>query len=174
MAINTHNLQALKKELQHMSSTQMADLCLRLAKYKKDNKELLAYLLFEASNNDDYIKSIKQEVQLMFAHLPNHAYHAAKSIRKILTLINKHSKFIAHKPAEIDLLISFCYYYIQYADKRSNYKPLRQLLTRQLEKIKKLIGSLHEDLQFDYQSSYKDLLKEADDKISWINQNDFM
>lgn len=174
MAINTHNLQAIKKELQHMGGAQMADLCLRLAKYKKDNKELLAYLLFEANNSDDYVDSIKQEVQLMFAHLPSHSYYAAKSTRKILTLINKHNKFIAQKPVEIDLLISFCHQYIRYVDKRTNYKPLRQLLTRQLEKIKKLISTLHEDLQFDYQSSFEGLVQEANEKISWINQHDFL
>ena len=50
MSITTYGLQDIKKELQHLSSLQIADLCLRLSRYKKENKELLAYLLFEADN----------------------------------------------------------------------------------------------------------------------------
>jgi histone acetyltransferase (RNA polymerase elongator complex component) len=174
MAINTYNLQAVKKELQHLSAVQMAELCLRLAKYKKDNKELLSYLLFEANHNDDYVESIKQEMQLQFAHLPAHYYYANKTARKILTLINKHVKFISTKPVEIDLLINYCQNYLLYVDKRTNYKPLRQVIVRQLERIGKLIASLHEDLQFDHQSGFEKLVSEADEKLSWVNKHDFL
>jgi hypothetical protein len=41
-------LAEIKKELQQVDADLLQTLCLRLAKYKKENKELLGYLLFES------------------------------------------------------------------------------------------------------------------------------
>jgi len=174
MGVNTYNLQAIKKELQHLNGSQLTDLCLRLSKYKKENKELLSYLLFEADNHDTYIEGIKQEMDTLYKELPAHYYYAAKSMRKILKLITKHTKFMASKPAEIDLLLYYCQQYINHVDKRTGYKPLRQLLHKQLEKVAKLIGALHEDLQFDHQAEFEKVVQEANDKLSWINKQDYL
>lgn len=174
MGINTYNLQSVKKELQHLSSSQLADLCLRLAKYKKENKELLSYLLFDADNEASYIEGIKQEMDMLFNELPAHYYYIAKSMRKILKLITKHTKFMASKPAEIDLLIHYCQQYVNHVDKRTGYKPLKQLLHKQLEKIAKLISALHEDLQYDYKNGFERVVLQADEKMPWINKSDYV
>lgn len=174
MGLITYNLQSVKKELQHLSSSQLADLCLRLAKYKKENKELLSYLLFDADNNDTYIEGIKQEMDELFNELPSHYYYAAKSMRKILKLITKHTKFMASKPAEIELMLHYCQQYVNHVDKRTGYKPLRQILHKQLEKTAKLIGALHEDLQYDHKAGFEKAVQEADEKLSWINKNDYL
>jgi hypothetical protein len=78
------------------------------------------------------------------------------------------------KEAEIEFLISFCRNYIQYADRRGSYKPMRLILTRQLEKIKKAIEKLHEDLQFDYSQDFNTMLAEAEDALKWFNKNDYV
>ena len=157
-----------------MPHEQLAVLCLRLARYKKENKELLAYLLFEAADEHAFAEKVKAEVGFMFSQLPSNNFLAVKSIRKILKLITKYNKFIASKPAEIELLINFCTNYIQYADKRSSYKPLRMILVRQLEKVKGLIKKLHEDLQFDFNKEYDLLLTEASKTYSWFYKNDHL
>lgn len=174
MSITTYGLQDIKKEIQHLSQGQLAELCLRLARYKKENKELLAYLLFDANNEHAFIEKIKAEVGFMFSQLPSQNYAAAKSIRKILRLINKYIKFIGSKQAEIELLINFCHNYLQYTDKRTSYKPLRLILIRQVEKIRSQIQKLHEDLQFDYNQEYNSLLTEAGKKSPWFYQNDYL
>src|ERR1700761_4695498 len=138
MSITAYGLQDIKKEVQHLQPAQVAELCLRLARYKKDNKELLAYLLFEAHDEQAFVEKVKAEVGFMFSQLPSQSYLAAKYIRKILRLIGKYVKFMASKPAEIDFLTNFCYNYLQYADKRTSYTPLRLLLPRQIEKIRTL------------------------------------
>ena len=56
----------IKKELQHLSSDELTELCLRLSRFKKENKELLTYLLFESQNEDAYIQSIKMFVDEQF------------------------------------------------------------------------------------------------------------
>ncbi len=90
MNITAYGLQDIKKELQHLSPMQTADLCMRLARYKKENKELLAYLLFESHDEQAFIEKVKAEVGFMFSQLPSQSYNAAKSIRKILRLIGKY------------------------------------------------------------------------------------
>jgi len=174
MGITTYGLQDIKKELQHLSSLQIADLCLRLSRYKKENKELLAYLLFEADNEQAFIEKIKAEVGFMFSQLPSQSYAAAKYIRKILRLISKYNKFIGSKQAEIDLLLNFCYNYLQYTDRRSSYKPLRLILTRQIQKTQSLVSKLDEDLQLDFAQDYNALLAEAEKKFPWFYKNDHL
>jgi hypothetical protein len=173
MSITTYGLQDIKKEIQHLRPEQMAELCLRLARYKKENKELLAYLLFEADNDAAFIEKIKAEAGFMFSQLPVHSYNAAKSMRKILRLLSKYTKFMGSRQAEIDLLMSFCNNYINYGDRKATYKPLRLILIRQVIKIKALIEKLEEDLQYDYSQDYNAMLAEAETKFPWINKNDY-
>jgi hypothetical protein len=173
MSITVYGLQDIKKELQHLSSLQIADLCLRLGRYKKENKELLAYLLFEADNEQAFIEKIKGEVGFMFSQLPSQSYAAAKYIRKILRLIGKYNKFIGSKLAEIDLLLNFCYNHLQYTERKTSYKPMRLILTRQVQKIQVLISKLDEDLQLDYQEDYNNLLNEAEQKFPWFYKGDY-
>src|ERR1700744_2756092 len=168
MSVDSYGLQDIKKELQHLSSLQIADLCLRLARYKKENKELLAYLLFQADNQESFIEQIKAESGFMFSQLPVNSYNASKSMRKILRLLSKYNKFMGSKEAEIELLINFCDNYIQYTDRKVSYKPMRLILTRQMEKIRTLIGKLHEDLQADYTEAYNNMHIAAENKFPWL------
>lgn len=156
----------------HLSAEQLSELMLRLARYKKENKELLAYLLFEAHDEAAFIEKVKGEVGFMFSQLPTQSYFATKALRKILRLITKYVKFMASKTAEIELLINFGHNYLQYADRRSSHKPLRLVFVRQLDKIRTSIKKLHEDLQFDYAGDYEALLADADKKLQWLNIND--
>jgi len=160
--------------MQHLSPVQIAELCLRLARYKKENKELLAYLLFEANNEQAFVEKAKAEVGFMFSQLPSQSYNAAKAIRKVLRLIGKYTKFIGSKQAEIDLLLNFCHNYLQYTDRKISYKPLRLILLRQLQKIQTLVNKLDEDLQLDYTENYNELLNEAEKKFPWFYKGDYL
>lgn len=168
MAITTYGLQDIKKEIQHLQPAQIAELCLRLARYKKDNKELLAYILFEADDEKAFIEKIKAEMGFMFSQLPVRAYDSAKSLRKILRLLSKYTKFMGSKEAEIELLIAFGNDYVHYIDRKTSYKPLRMILSRQLLKIRTLIEKLHEDVQADYSLDYNNLHTVAEQKFPWL------
>ncbi|QQL50925.1 hypothetical protein [Mucilaginibacter ginkgonis] len=174
MANTTYGLKEIKSELKHLSSTQIADLCLRLVKYKKENKELLAYLLFESHDQDAYVADIKAETGLMYSQLISQSYQMAKGVRKILRVITKQVKFMGSKQAEVELLMQFCKDYLDYVNLRSSYKPLRQILLRQLTKIKAAINKLDEDLQFDYLQDYNNLVLDADKKTSWVYKAEFL
>jgi hypothetical protein len=158
----------IKKELSTLSSKELSEICLRLAKYKKENKELLTYLLYDAGNPMEYAEKVKQSLKEDFINLQKHHYSATKSLRKTLRTLNRHAKYTGSKQVEIELLIWFCQNFLNYAETRSSYKPLRALFDRQLEKIALLTNKLHEDLQFDYQQELKRLLDLASEKMGAI------
>ncbi|MCJ8209544.1 hypothetical protein MUY27_07475 [Mucilaginibacter sp. RS28] len=172
MSIQQFGLKEIKAEIKHYSDVQLADLCLRMAKYKKENKELLAYLLFLSHDEAAFIDQVKSESSLMFSQLSSHSYQAAKGLRKILRFINKQIKFSASKQVEVELLLHFCRDYLDNVDRKASYKPLRQILTRQLQKVKASISKLHEDLQFDYRQEFDELLGDLGNKLLWFNIKD--
>ncbi len=148
----------LKKELITCNPNELVELCLRLSKFKKENKELLTYLLFESSDESGYIESVKSEIDAQFENINTNSYfYIKKSVRKILRLIKKFSRYSLKKETEVELLLYFCLKLNAF--KPSIYKntTLTNMYSRQLLLIKKNVASLHEDLQYDYQIQIDDL-----------------
>src|SRR5215471_3080361 len=99
----------IKQELLTVKPAELAELCLRLGRFKKENKELLTYLLFEAHDEQGYIKGIKQEIDRHFAEINlSRLYFAKKSLRKIVRIINKFCRYSGAKSTEVELRIYFC------------------------------------------------------------------
>lgn len=145
------SIQDIKKELVQLTQPQLVAYCLRLAKYKKENKELLNYLLFEATVAQDYIEVVKAEVDILFATVNfKQVFFAKKTLRKILRFCNKCIKHIGSKEAEIQILAHFCATLQLSPLPISKYPVLFNMQQAQLKKINVCIQSLHPDLQYDY------------------------
>jgi len=141
----------LKQELQASSPKQLMELCLRLARFKKENKELLTYLLFEAHDEVAYIQSIKDDMDEQFAQLAHiNLYLTKKSLRKILRSTNKFIRYTGSKLAETELLIHYCKNIIAAKIPFHKSTALTNLYNQQLKKINAAVLLLHEDLQHDY------------------------
>ena len=144
-------ISTLRKELNTLPAGDLMELCLKLIKYKKENKELVSYLLFDANNEPEFIKSIKEEIDIQFAEINmSHLYFAKKSIRKILKSTNKYIRYSGHKQTEVELLIYFCAKLKQSKIPYKSSNSLLNLFKNQVRKIHLAISSLHEDLQHDY------------------------
>jgi hypothetical protein len=85
----------------------LAELCLRLAKFKKENKELLTYLLFEAHNEEAYIAEVNQQISEEFDEIDpgQNLYFVKKTLRKILRIASKHIRYTGSKQAEVAILL---------------------------------------------------------------------
>lgn len=148
----------LKKELSYCSSEELLALCLRLAKFKKENKELLTYLLFEADDEKAYIESIKEEVAAQLAMINTKNYYwMRKSIRKILKEVKKYIRYSQKKETEVELLLDFCMQLKALSPPISKDKTLQHILDRQLALVRKTIDTLHEDLQYDFNQQLEEL-----------------
>lgn len=157
----------LKKELKFRSPQELLELCLRLSKFKKENKELLSYLLFESGDEAGYIENVKREVDEQFELInTKNWFFIKKSIRKILKTVKKYIRYSGKKDTEVELLMYFCY-------KMKNFKPsinrnptMQNLYDRQMAMVKKTLLTLHEDLQYDYRL-------EMEEKGLWERNTNF-
>ena len=141
----------LKKELNTLPAGDVLELCMKLVKYKKENKELLSYLLFDANNEAEFIRNIKEEINLQFTEINrSQLYFAKKSLRKILKTTNKYIRYSGHKQTEVELLIHFCMKLKHSGIPFKSSNSLLNIFKNQVRKIHIAIGSLHEDLQHDY------------------------
>jgi len=141
----------LKKELQHRNADELLTLCLRLSKFKKENKELLTYLLFEAHDEDGYIETVKAEIEQLFLDINTHSYfYIKKSVRKILRILKKYIRYSGHKETEVALLLYFCQQLKSLRPSIENNTTLTNIYERQLVSVQKKMTLLHEDLQYDY------------------------
>lgn len=141
----------LKKELQQRSPEELLAVCLRLAKFKQENKELLTYLLFDATDEEEYIRSVKEVIvaQLATVNTKNY-YWMRKGVRKALKEVKKYIRYSQRKETEIELLLAFCRHMQTLCPSIFKDQTLHNIYNRQLEQVRKAIGKLHEDLQFDY------------------------
>jgi hypothetical protein len=141
----------IKQELITLPPARLTEICLRLAKFKKENKELLTYLLFEEGDEAGYILSVKNEMDELFAGIVvSNVYFTKKTLRKILRLVNKHIRYIGSKTAEVELLIYFCQKIKERNVPLHKSVLLANIYNGQQKKIEKQITTLHEDLQYDY------------------------
>ena len=107
--MKTASLHEIKKELSTLKAATLLDLCMGLAKYKKENRELLTYLLFEAHDEAAYIESVKNEIDDQFMEVPDrNLYFVRKSLRKILRMTNRQIRYSGIRQSEIEIRIHFC------------------------------------------------------------------
>jgi hypothetical protein len=156
--MKSFTISQLQKELVTRPQKELVELCVRLAKHKKENKELLTYLLFDANNEKTYLEDSKKELDDLFVEINRKTtYTTKKGLQKIVRNMNRLIKFSNNKQTEIDLRIYFC------KKVRSQRIPIdasaviNNLYYREIEKIKTTFSKLHEDLQFDYKSDLENL-----------------
>ena len=103
------SLNEIKKELSYLDLKKVQELCMRLAKYKKENKELLTYQLFEAQDEQGYIRSIYAALDLLFAEVNTKSlYIAKKNLRKIVRTAARYIRYSNETSTEADVLIYVC------------------------------------------------------------------
>lgn len=152
------SLGEIKQELQHLSAKETAALCLRLARYKKENKELLAYLLFHAHDIETYTNEVKESIREGFEEVnKSNLYLAKKTLRKILRQINKQVRFTLNKQTEAELRIHFCVTLKDSGIPFKTNKALMNMYAQQVKNIKAALADLHEDIQYDLMKEVEQL-----------------
>lgn len=153
------SIHSLKSELNEKTNLELVNYCLRLAKYKKENKELLTYLLFDSENEGYYIESIQDEMREAFKELVSKPrYLRQKLLRKLLRNLKKYIRYSGRKETEIELLIEFCFLIKRSSQDLLVDKIIYSIYHKQLQIVKKRLNQLHEDLQLDYQEQLNELL----------------
>ena len=145
-------IKEISQELLNLTPKELRDLCLRMARFKKENKEFLTYLLFESSDEASYVDSVKKELDRQFEQVNRKSYYfIKKGLRKILTNTRKFIRYSRNRKSEMDLMIYYCLKLKEFKPSIQRNAALRNLYLRQIEAIRETLGSLHEDLQYDYE-----------------------
>ncbi len=153
------SLKELKAELSTLSPAEVVEITMRLARYKKENKELLAYLMFYKGDEATYIKEVEESIAEQFQGINrSNLYLTKKMLRKILRFTNRFIKYSGSKQTEVELLIFFCNKIKSSGIPFHTNKALDNLYQRQIQRIQKALATLHEDLQYDYSQEIKPLL----------------
>jgi predicted nuclease with TOPRIM domain len=153
-------LKELSQELTYRTPKELRDLCLRLARFKKENKELLTYLLFESADELAFVQSVKKELNEEFEQINRTSYfYIRKSVRKILKNTRKYIRYSKKKETEVELLLHFCAGLKRLSPPIQRNTTLMNLYNRQIDTVIKKISGLHEDLQYDYSIEVSELRK---------------
>ncbi len=148
------SLQEIKSELKACSPEQLVNLCLRMAKFKKENKELLGYLLFSAEKETEFIKNAKLQMDTEFTSLNlSQMYLAKKTLRKALRSVNKFIRFSNSVNVEAALLLHFCFKLKSSGLPMIENSVVGNIYAQNYKKMNAAINKMHEDLQYDFRDT---------------------
>lgn len=149
----------LKKELVMQDPSRLLEICLRLAKFKKDNKELMTYMLFESDDEEQYIASVERAIDEMLESMNRSSiFFIKKTIRKTVRHIDKYIRYSGKKETEVDIRIYLCECIKEQKIPIKRSRVLTNMYNSQLKKINAAMTKIHEDLQYDYQSRLDEIL----------------
>lgn len=156
--MKAYSVNEIKKQLEETGEKQLVGHLIRLAKYKAENKELLTYLLYHASDEAAFIDLVKEEAAEDFSNVNrSNLYFAKKTIRKVLRKINKYSRYSGKPETELELRIFFCSWMKNSGLDFRQSKVLENLFEGQMKKIDTVYNKLHEDLQYDFRNAIEEL-----------------
>lgn len=162
--MQTATVHQIKNEIKHLDKPELMELCLKLAKFKKENKELLSYLLFEADDEAHFINTIKQDITDEFNTINrSSSYLIKKSSRRILKDTKKYIRYSKKVETEIELLMHFCHELGKFNSALEQNVVLGNMYRTQIKAIKKNMAKVHEDLQYDYSETLETL------EGHWVN-----
>jgi hypothetical protein len=161
--MKTAPIRDIKFELKNKSKEEITELCLLMTKFKKENKELLTYLLYERQNEAGYVQDIKLELDEQFQAINSGSYYFLnKGVRKVLRSCKKHIRYSKNKETEAEVLIYFCSKVKAVGEYYQHNASLVAIYDKQLEIVRKKVSSLHEDLQYDYNLMIEEVLGEEE------------
>ena len=152
----TTTLNDIKKQLEGKDKNDLIHLIVRLGRFKKENKELLSYLLYDAGSPDQFVNDVRSEIDELFLEINySSVYFIKKSVRKIVRILLKYIRFASDKQVEASLLAYFCHSLKVHPVPLKKSVQLQNIYDSQWKKLQVALEAIHPDLQHD-------LLKEMD------------
>lgn len=149
--MKTTSLSQLQKELATLEKKEVLEICIKLAKHKKENKELLSYLLFGSADEQQYLEESKGKLDDLFLTVSRKTtYTTKKGLQKVVRHLNKFIKTSKNKQTEVELRIYFCSKVRAARINLDSSGIISNLYYREKDKIIAALSKLHEDVQFDY------------------------
>ena len=137
----------LKKALAVLEHDELLDACVRLAKFKADNKELLTYLLMKSDDEQGFVAEVCEEID---EQLPIANSIHKKTMRKLIRQMDKCIRYSGNKETELQIRIHFCRRFVESGISFDGCRVRENMYAGQIKKIVSAIEKVHPDLQFDF------------------------
>lgn len=148
----------IKKELLHKDRESLEEVCMRLAKFKKENKELITYLLFWSNDEREFLREVQITIAEMMGEVNiKSVFYAKKTIRKVVRQMNRYIRYSGVKTTEIEARLFFCKEMKSLPMDWQWSKVMTNIYEGQLKNIKSAMQKVHEDLQRDYERDLEEL-----------------
>lgn len=158
LVMKSSSISEIKKALKELEKEQLAEMLLKLARLKKENKTYLDYWLFEEHDKERYLNEVKETVSEEFKHVNPTPLFAKKTLRKIIKLIKSAAKLLHDPEHEIDLWLHYCKEFHRLRFSKKVLPPvILNLYKNPFMRIQKLLPLVHEDLQFDFNKALEQL-----------------
>jgi hypothetical protein len=158
--MQTASVKEIKNALSDLKKDELIALCLRLSKFKKENKELITYVLFEEHDEEGYLQSVKNKIDEEFNNInTSNLYFVKKNIRRIIRVVNKYIRYSGKAVVEIDLLIYVCKSINEKQIALEKSQVLKNMYQSLLKRINKSMDTLHEDLQYEFKQELAIIMK---------------
>lgn len=157
--VNTASVKIIKEELSTLTNKELVAVIGSLIRFKKENKELVTYLLFDSKDELAYVNSVRKEIEAELEIVNRfNARNFIKHIRKVLRNTKKAIRFSGKAETEVQLLMHFLTILQEKNIPFHRFKALTIIWDRTVYTIDKAIGLLHEDLRYDYGVELKTLI----------------
>ncbi len=155
---NLPSIKTIRDELSILSNKELIIMISALIKFKKENKELVTYLLFDSKDEGEYIRRITDETNTAMESVNRfNAKQQIKHIRKVLRNIKKAIKISGNHETAIRLLLHFCSIMKEKNLPIYRFKGINLIWERCIGQIESELLKIHEDLRFDYGVELKKL-----------------
>lgn len=149
--MKTASIKEIKTALEQLEHKELLQACLRLAKFKKENKELLTYILYENADEAAYIQSVKDVLADVFEEVNrSNLYFAKKTLRKIVRMANRYIRYSEDESTEPDILLFVAEKMLGLGLNMKKSAALENIYLSLLKKTRKSLAAMHEDLQYDF------------------------
>lgn len=157
--VNTASVKIIKEELSTLTNKELVAVIGSLIRFKKENKELVTYLLFDSKDELAYVNSVRKEMEAELEIVNRfNARNFIKHIRKVLRNTKKAIRFSGKAETEVQLLMHFLTILQEKNIPFHRFKALTIIWDRTVYTIDKAISLLHEDLRHDYGVELKTLI----------------
>lgn len=157
--MKAESIAVLKKALLRLEHGELLETCVRLIRFKKENKELLTYLLFLSDDEPSFVAYLCEEIDEAFLLRPD--MHK-KTLRKLIRWMDKCVRISGVKETEVQVRIHFCRALNESETHYRRSRVMTNMYIGQIKKATRAIEKFHEDVKREYEHELHELERYAD------------
>lgn len=158
--MKSYSLNDIKKEITHLQQKDLIQLCVNVAKFKKENKDYISFILFESHNKRAYLEDVKNDIKSQIISFEGNyfKYDFKKKLRVLKSFLVRNNKYLNDKALSVEMYIFLCNELRQDGYPYMKHGEFDTFYGQQIKKISNFIATLHEDLRYDFGQQLEELI----------------